>query len=149
MLPNNPPLVHAQSDPGDAFNQFWNIMQGMLDNLSQPVAFATAPLGNPDIPEESLQVKSASEPRRDGSLSSDTDADEPIFSKFTRRIGISREGTKTRSTKSSQKLAGSSKPPSSPDNDILDDDDDFFEDGSSFCVAVAMLKLSLKFFDRR
>lgn len=28
----------------DTFNQFWKDLEGMLDNLSQPVAFATAPL---------------------------------------------------------------------------------------------------------
>ncbi|KAH0830512.1 hypothetical protein J3R83DRAFT_1963 [Lanmaoa asiatica] len=38
-------VLGQRSDPGDAFNHFWRIMEGMLDNLSQPVAFTTAPLG--------------------------------------------------------------------------------------------------------
>ncbi|KAG9102977.1 hypothetical protein FRC06_000626 [Ceratobasidium sp. 370] len=31
----------------EAFDQFWKTLEGMLENLSQPVAFATAPLGVP------------------------------------------------------------------------------------------------------
>jgi hypothetical protein len=33
-----------QADPQDPFNQFWNKLEQVLDNLSQPVAFATIPL---------------------------------------------------------------------------------------------------------
>ncbi|KAF8061512.1 hypothetical protein FPV67DRAFT_283106 [Lyophyllum atratum] len=85
-------LAGQRSDPGDAFNQFWNIMQGMLDNLSQPVAFATVPLGNTELPSG---VRTPPKPRRDASLSSDTDStEEPMFSRFTRRIGIARDGKK-------------------------------------------------------
>lgn len=36
-----------QPDPSDPFNHFWHMLEGMLDNLSQPVAFATAPLMPP------------------------------------------------------------------------------------------------------
>jgi hypothetical protein len=32
----------------DTFAQFWRNLEGMLDNLSQPVAFATAPLARVD-----------------------------------------------------------------------------------------------------
>lgn len=35
----------------DTFNQFWKDLEGMLDNLSQPVAFATAPLARFGGPE--------------------------------------------------------------------------------------------------
>lgn len=66
----------------------------MLENLSQPVAFATVPLGHPETP-TSLSPDTIDDLRPDGSLSSDTDLDEPIFSKFTRRIGMSREASKT------------------------------------------------------
>jgi len=31
-------------DPSDPFNQFWTILQGMLENFSAPVAWATVPL---------------------------------------------------------------------------------------------------------
>lgn len=80
-------LAGQRSDPGDAFNQFWNIMQGMLDNLSQPVAFATAPLEAPGArsPHRKLQ--------RDGSLSSDTDGEENMMSRLTKRLGMSRPST--------------------------------------------------------
>ncbi|KAG6891037.1 hypothetical protein C0992_010699 [Termitomyces sp. T32_za158] len=85
-------LAGQRSDPGDAFNQFWNIMQGMLDNLSQPVAFATVPLGNTDISPSLKTPPTSRTPRRDISLSSDTDsADEPILSRLTKRIGIGRD----------------------------------------------------------
>ncbi|OAX41311.1 hypothetical protein K503DRAFT_848471 [Rhizopogon vinicolor AM-OR11-026] len=59
-------VLGQRSDPGDSFNNFWRIMEGMLDNLSQPVAFATAPLGT-----EATSKKKGS--RRDGSSSSDTE----------------------------------------------------------------------------
>jgi len=58
-------MLGQQSDPGDAFNNFWRTMEGMLDNLSQPVAFATAPLGT-----------EPHAPRREESTSSDTDGEE-------------------------------------------------------------------------
>lgn len=37
-------LFLLQTDPQDPFNQFWNKLEQMLENLSQPVAFATIPL---------------------------------------------------------------------------------------------------------
>ncbi|KAJ7285624.1 hypothetical protein C8J57DRAFT_1496358 [Mycena rebaudengoi] len=83
-----------RSDPGDAFNQFWNIMQGMLDNLSQPVAFATAPLGAMEYESSAnsagkTKLSSQTTLRRDGSLSSDTDIEEPMVTRFARRLGMS------------------------------------------------------------
>ncbi|KAG1756287.1 uncharacterized protein EDB91DRAFT_4955 [Suillus paluster] len=74
-------VLGQQSDPGDAFNNFWRIMEGMLDNLSQPVAFATAPLGT-----EPPSGKKTS--RRDGSSSSATDIEQPHTSKFLTRLGL-------------------------------------------------------------
>ncbi|KAF9533376.1 hypothetical protein CPB83DRAFT_845168 [Crepidotus variabilis] len=121
-------LGGQRSDPGDAFNQFWNIMQGMLDNLSQPVAFATVPLG-PDTPpqETPMAEKMASGHRRDGNLSSDTDPEEPIFSKFTRKIGLSNPGSKiSERTSRNQKPTHSTK---SKDDFSFEEDDDFFEEG--------------------
>ncbi|EJU05689.1 hypothetical protein DACRYDRAFT_75017, partial [Dacryopinax primogenitus] len=37
-------MMLADNDPSDPFNQFWTIMQGVLENLSAPVAWATVPL---------------------------------------------------------------------------------------------------------
>lgn len=68
-------------------------MQGMLDNLSQPVAFATVPLGNQD-PSTSGPTSGTKTPpareglRKDNSFSSDTDYEEPMLSRFSRRMGI-------------------------------------------------------------
>ncbi|TFK42898.1 hypothetical protein BDQ12DRAFT_676974 [Crucibulum laeve] len=121
-------LGGQRSDPGDAFNQFWNIMQGMLDNLSQPVAFATAPLHNLDI--ETTPTQEAKTPpaglrglRKDGSLSSDTDADEPMLSKFSRRFGLGRE---TSRQASGSAYGGRATEP--PREDEFDNDE-FFEEG--------------------
>ncbi|KAG5354168.1 hypothetical protein C0989_003681 [Termitomyces sp. Mn162] len=85
-------LAGQRSDPGDAFNQFWNIMQGMLENLSQPVAFATVPLGNIDVPSGVKTPPAPRTPRIDVKFGSDTDsADEPMLSRLTKRIGIGRD----------------------------------------------------------
>ena len=100
-------------------------MQGMLDNLSQPVAFATVPLGAPDTNSPTADPK-AQDNRRDGNLSSDTDIDEPIFSKFTRKIGMTREGSGgARSKRDGQSLASSSRTSSYDDDDF----EDFLEEG--------------------
>ncbi|KAJ3797234.1 hypothetical protein GGU11DRAFT_816606 [Lentinula aff. detonsa] len=109
-------LAGQRSDPGDAFNQFWNIMQGMLDNLSQPVAFATVPLGME-------ATAGTSSPRRDSSLSSDTEAEEPIVSRLTRKLGMGRSSP----AKQSKAFSRSLKPSVSSDLDL--DDDDFLDDG--------------------
>jgi len=119
-------------------------MQGMLDNLSQPVAFATVPLGNPEAPNESQTDVKSEELRRDGALSSDTDVDEPIFSKFTRKIGISREGSKSgRSDRSSRNLVSNSVHPSYDSND--GDFEDFLEEGMSISMPFCILKQLLLF----
>jgi hypothetical protein len=107
-------------------------MQGMLDNLSQPVAFATVPLGHPEIPISLSSPDKTDDIRRDGSLSSDTDLDEPIFSKFTRRIGISREGSK-----SSRKVPSNDKQPEHEiDGSLEEYSEDFLEEGLSFSCVV-------------
>jgi hypothetical protein len=109
-------------------------MQGMLDNLSQPVAFATVPLGNPEAPNQSPTDVRGEESRRDGgALSSDTDVDEPIFSKFTRKIGLSREGSKGgRPGGSSRNISSNSIQSSYDDND--GDFEDFLEEGISLPI---------------
>ncbi|EGN95994.1 hypothetical protein SERLA73DRAFT_185466 [Serpula lacrymans var. lacrymans S7.3] len=74
-------VLGQRSDPGDAFNNFWKIMEGMLDNLSQPVAFATAPLGvEANSPRKGL--------RKDGSSSSDTDNEDSLISRTLRNTGV-------------------------------------------------------------
>ncbi|KAH7916013.1 hypothetical protein BJ138DRAFT_1140485 [Hygrophoropsis aurantiaca] len=80
-------VLGQRSDPGDAFNHFWKIMEGMLDNLSQPVAFATAPLGTEPPKKKGI--------RRDGSSSSDTDLEEPLVTRFSRRFGLDSKSKST------------------------------------------------------
>ncbi|KAJ8699858.1 hypothetical protein PTI98_002937 [Pleurotus ostreatus] len=132
-------LGGQRSDPGDAFNQFWHIMQGMLDNLSQPVAFATAiGLENDDSPHNSA---SSSRKPRDGSLSSDTDGDEPLVSRFKRRIGM----TKSRTTyppslTGSSGLARAATLEDEFDDDMLDVGDELSE---SFCLVPSGSEPSL------
>lgn len=60
-------LLGQRSDPGDAFHQFWKATEGMLEYLSRPVAFATAPLA----PEDPSLNRA-----RNGSWSSDTDLED-------------------------------------------------------------------------
>ncbi|KAJ3575990.1 hypothetical protein NP233_g728 [Leucocoprinus birnbaumii] len=124
-------LGGQRSEPGDPFNQFWNIMQGMLDTLSSPVAFATAPLGNPDTaegqnssPNGSAHLRSRTPPssgslKRDSSFNSDPEVDEPILARLGRRIGMAKENIPGMRQGSSQK--------SSQLNVLTEDDDDFDE----------------------
>lgn len=88
----------------------------MLDNLSQPVAFATAPLGQGETPY-------SRDLHRDGSLSSDTDFDEPI-SRFTRKLGMGKG-----SAKKKDHLAGTSAETARMEMPDEDFDEDFFDQG--------------------
>ncbi|KAJ7134968.1 hypothetical protein C8R43DRAFT_1021641 [Mycena crocata] len=118
-------LGGQRSDPGDAFNQFWNIMQGMLDNLSQPVAFATAPLGAPETQPANhvtrTKLSSQTLLRRDGSLSSDTDIEEPMVARFARRLGMS--GDTKKAERSSSNLKTRAVPTPDPEDDFDPGDD--------------------------
>ncbi|KAI0340603.1 hypothetical protein BDW22DRAFT_1360007 [Trametopsis cervina] len=71
-------LLGQKSEPGDAFNHFWKITEGMLDYLSQPVAFATAPLAPPETKPLS----------REGTALSDTEFDDPITKTLNRGLGF-------------------------------------------------------------
>ncbi|CCM02892.1 uncharacterized protein FIBRA_05006 [Fibroporia radiculosa] len=73
-------LLGQRSDSGDPFNQFWKITEGMLDYLSQPVAFATAPLAPTPQPQNSSH--------RDASSGSDTDIEAPVSKTMSRGIGL-------------------------------------------------------------
>lgn len=117
-----------QSEPGDAFNHFWKITEGMLDYLSQPVAFATAPLSPP----ESSRI--------DGNNSSDTDVEDPISKTLSRGLGLVKAAKSRMLTRhdSSQNMsshldsggAGISTFPPKPQP--LDDWDDDLGDGKSY-----------------
>ncbi|KIK59694.1 hypothetical protein GYMLUDRAFT_226524 [Collybiopsis luxurians FD-317 M1] len=120
-------LAGQRSDPGDAFNQFWNIMQGMLDNLSQPVAFATVPLG---VETNATAPSPQRDSRRDLSHSSDTDPDEPIVSRLTRKFGMG----KSSPAKQSEDPPFSSSSSKSFDHDL--DDDDLLDEGKNKCRAL-------------
>ncbi|GBE82488.1 hypothetical protein SCP_0408720 [Sparassis crispa] len=136
-------LLGQRSDSGDPFNQFWKITEGMLDYLSQPVAFATAPLAPP----------SASAHRRHGgrdpSSSSDTDVEDPISKRLSRGIGLVKaarskilsrhDSSATASDSEGGRAAGPSTfaPKPQPDyRDDWDDDVDADEDdmADSFCL---------------
>ncbi|KAJ7489923.1 hypothetical protein B0H11DRAFT_2010985 [Mycena galericulata] len=138
-------LGGQRSDPGDAFNQFWNIMQGMLDNLSQPVAFATAPLGAPESqPSNNVartKLSSQTMTRRDGSISSDTDIEEPMVARFARRLGMSGDSKKSERSPSNLNTRTISTP--EPDEDFEDGDElteSFFLIPSSSDSSPATLK---------
>lgn len=125
-------LGGQRSEPGDAFNQFWNVLQGMLDNIPQPVAFATAPLGDLDIPAEPARPETPPPVHVYGGISG-KERREPVvlapegnyISKWTKKIpGLG-------------SIRGSPSTSSSFQGDDIDGD--FFEDGDddlsgSFCV---------------
>ena len=97
-------------------------MQGMLDNLSQPVAFATVTLGNTEIPSGVKTPPTPRTPRRDPS---DTDIpDEPMLSRLTRRIGIGRDSKHFHEQK-----GASTETTSGGDDDF---EDGLFDEGSPF-----------------
>ncbi|KAI0646847.1 hypothetical protein C8Q79DRAFT_956667 [Trametes meyenii] len=82
-------LLGQRSDPGDAFHQFWKATEGMLEYLSRPVAFATAPLA----PEQPPQPASSPDSRRgvksrEGSSTSDSDFEDPISRKISKGISL-------------------------------------------------------------
>ncbi|KAF8921523.1 hypothetical protein CPB85DRAFT_1271190 [Mucidula mucida] len=99
-------LGGQRSDPGDAFNNWWNTVQNKFDIHSQAVAFASAPLGlDSVIPPRTATPPFHKELARDSSLSSDTDLDEPIVSKLTRRFGLTKDSKSKASSSSPLKTA--------------------------------------------
>ncbi|KAM6501927.1 hypothetical protein JOM56_001904 [Amanita muscaria] len=109
-------LGGQRSEPGDAFNQFWNIMQGMLDTLSQPVAFATVPLAVDGS--KSPPGAETPQPKKDDNNASDTEVEEHIFARLSKRVGITREPSKLRNN-------------GALSSDEFEDVDDFSEDDES------------------
>jgi hypothetical protein len=99
-------------------------MQGMLDKLSQPVAFATVPLGDAELYSNQSQIPPSS--RREAGTGSDTDPDEPVLARLTRRIGINRDGRRgtQESTPDSSSYKG--------DEGL---DDGIFDEGKSYIFA--------------
>ncbi|KAI0781145.1 hypothetical protein BD413DRAFT_22235 [Trametes elegans] len=107
-------LLGQRSDPGDAFHQFWKATEGMLEYLSRPVAFATAPLA-PDPP----QPPSSPGPRRGtktrgGSSSSDTDFEDPISRKISKGISMVKAAHSRMLTKYDSVYGGSGSGSGSP-----------------------------------
>lgn len=112
----------------------------MLDYLSQPVAFATAPLS-----------ASMSKSRRDGGSSSDTDIEDPISRNISRGINlIKATGSRilTRHDSSSNvadlgnKHAGLSKR-STADSDPAEISDDWDDDVEEECAHSLLLYSSI------
>jgi hypothetical protein len=106
----------------------------MLDNISQPVAFATAPLNTLDMPSDDVAQSSAQAPppppqhtypslRREPGMIRDSD-DDHLLSRWTKRIGISRESSRSSIHDVRSKGKGTS---SSFDEDEFDDE--FLEEG--------------------
>lgn len=111
----------------------------MLDNISQPVAFATAPLGELDIPTDAAAQSGSQTPpsahvyggiRRDLSVPREP-VDERLLSKWTKKIGISQR-IRTYSTPSNgRSTASKTATASSSFNEDEFDEDEFFEGGMS------------------
>jgi len=71
-------LLGQRSEPGDIlFNQFWKVTTDLLENISQPVAFASAPIRYPPTP------------RKEAGLVVEPEADRGITSRlsgFSKRL---------------------------------------------------------------
>ncbi|PCH38330.1 hypothetical protein WOLCODRAFT_136176 [Wolfiporia cocos MD-104 SS10] len=139
-------VLGQRSETTDPFNQFWKITEGMLDYLSQPVAFATAPLAPSSL--------SSNAQRRDPSSSSDTDFEDPISRGLSRGIGMVRaarsrmltraDSTATGTDGEGGRVAGSNTFPPRPQFSFSPDShDDWFEEvradddddlADSFCL---------------
>jgi hypothetical protein len=89
-------------------------MEGLRENLSQPVAFATAPLTS--------EYPTTSDLQRNGSLSSDTDIEEPMIKRFRPRKGGTMGGGHAGTA------AGSSSHSARTPIPVVDLDDEEFED---------------------
>lgn len=111
-------------------------MQGMLDNLSQPVAFATIPLNQEPVQEPPSADQPTPDLRRDSG--SDTDLEEPILSKFSRKIGLVRTlGDRSRRTSQKAVSPNTSQGSMSSNKSEFDfeEEDDFLDAGlSSFSI---------------
>ncbi|KAJ3556643.1 hypothetical protein NM688_g1918 [Phlebia brevispora] len=142
-------LLGQKSETSDAFNHFWKITEGMLDYLSQPVAFATAPLAPPENNPSSSR-------RREGN-GSDTDVEDTLTKTFNRGLDfVKAAGTRmlVRHDSSGNVLESSAKPgistfPPKPITDDWEDDLEADEEdmADSFCIvpsksdqSVALLK---------
>ncbi|KAG7092268.1 hypothetical protein E1B28_008632 [Marasmius oreades] len=119
-------LGGQRSDPGDAFNQFWTIMQGMLENLSQPVAFATAPLGTSSEP---------SRPEEHHSSDTDyTDAEERLSSRLSRKLKLGGKSVKSQLT-----AGGRGSPAIETSTQEGDFDDDFSDEGDDLSESFLVI----------
>ena len=128
----------VQSETNDAFNHFWKITEGMLEHLSQPVAFATAPLAPPENGPSSSR-------RREGAGSSDTDIEDTFtktinrgldFVKAARSKMLVRNDSGTCTSDSDSGKPGINSFPPKP---ITDDWDEEFEaDGTYLPSAYAL-----------
>lgn len=124
----------------------------MLDTLSSPVAFATAPLGNPESAENTsangsgihsnsrTPTGSGSLGKKSSFLGGDTEADEPILARLGRKFGVGRESGGVKQWNTGKGLE---------ENSSLDEDGDFddglFDDGRYpyFYSVLFILKLIL------
>lgn len=125
-------------------------MQGMLDNLSQPVAFATIPLGQESVQSSPTDGHSAPELGRDsGNASSDTDLEEPILSRFSRKIGLAKKlGDRSRRAIQNAISPIASQGSMSSNNSDFDfnDEDDFLDAGlfaANFFSTFELISISL------
>ncbi|KAK0459526.1 uncharacterized protein EV420DRAFT_271417 [Desarmillaria tabescens] len=124
-------LGGQRSDPGDAFNHWWNFVQAKFDQHSEAVAFASTPLGFTDTvgtPPRTTTPPIHRGLNRDSSLSSD---EEPMVVRLTKRLrlpGMSKEVQHSPS-KPSNLTFGSIKSSSTEDfgEEIFDEGDELSE----------------------
>jgi len=107
-------LLGQRSEPGDIlFNQFWKVTTDLLENISQPVAFASAPIRYPPTPRKETGM----EPENERGIAS-------RLSGFSKRLV---ENSYQIATGTQRPQATSSSLQDDLDEVLADDDDDLAE----------------------
>lgn len=124
-------LLGQRSEPGDIlFNQFWKVTTDLLENISQPVAFASAPIRYPPTPRK--ETGSAMESEADRGIAS-------RLSGFSKRL-VDTSFQIATGTHRSQVTSGNAQ--DDLDEVLADDDDDLAE--SFFVIPSGDEKQRLK-----
>lgn len=119
-------LIQLKSEPGDIlFNQFWKVTTDLLENISQPVAFASAPIRYPPTPRKETGMESENE----------------------RGIASRLSGFSKRLVENSYQIATGTQRPQATSSSLQDDLDEVLADDGLSPNCVASMTSYLEFLD--